>query len=79
MKVVPVRDLGRGWFRASVTWQDGGGRRNESTFAILPPRERTGAALDSPFGAHFAVDPSGLAVAGAVGYDAHSNPLSVGA
>ncbi|MBL7043569.1 MAG: hypothetical protein ISR77_33365 [Pirellulaceae bacterium] len=66
-EVIPVRELGRGWYRASVTWKDDGPRRNEATFAILPPPERTGAVLDSPFGAHFAVDPSGLAVARAVG------------
>ena len=66
VKRISGAGLGRGWYRASVAWSDGHARA-ESTFAILPPPERTGEIADSPFGAHFAVDPSGLAVARAVG------------
>ena len=66
-KLISAKDLGRGWYRARVTWDDGQSCGNESTFAILPPPERTGEVADSPFGAHFAVDPSGLALARAVG------------
>ena len=66
-KLISAKDLGRGWYRARVTWDDGRSCSNESTFAILPPWERTGGLADSPFGAHFSVDPSGLALARAVG------------
>ena len=67
VKAISGRDLGRGWFHATVCWHGDGACRNESTLAILPPPERTAPAIDSPFGAHFAVDPSGLDVARAVG------------
>ena len=67
-KLVPADKLGRGWYRATVTWADDGHeRRNESAFVILPPADRRSPVQDSPFGAHFAVDPSGLALARAVG------------
>jgi hypothetical protein len=67
-KLVPADKLGRGWYRATVAWtEDGREQRNESAFVILPPADRRSPVKDSPFGAHFAVDPSGLALARAVG------------
>lgn len=60
--------LPRGWYRAAVSWRDDEHEyRNESAFALLPPADRHGDAGDSPFGAHFAVDPSGIRLAKAVG------------
>ncbi|NQT17296.1 MAG: carbohydrate binding domain-containing protein, partial [Planctomycetes bacterium] len=63
VKPLAVESLGRGWYRAAVTYGDGQSHRHESTFVILPPPERPSDAANSPFGAHFAVDPSGLALA----------------
>jgi hypothetical protein len=66
---LPAAALGRGWFHAEAAWVDGAGRpaRSECAFAVLPPPERLSPVTASPFGAHFAVDPSGLALARAVG------------
>ncbi len=67
-QIVEGETLPRGWYHATVTWSDAGvERRNESTFCLLPPAERKGDAKLSPFGAHFSVDPTGLALAKAVG------------
>ena len=64
---VDVQGLGRGWYRASVRWDDVVSRVHECTFAILPPPERSSGVASSPFGAHFSIDPDGLAIARAVG------------
>lgn len=67
-KSISCRKLPRGWYRAVITWRDEDHqRRDESTFCLLPPTERTGTVGESPFGAHFAVDPSGMGLAKAVG------------
>jgi hypothetical protein len=51
-----------------VTWDDNGvSQRNEATFCLLPPPERSGPIESCAFGGHFAVDPTGLALAKAVG------------
>ena len=68
VKTIACTDLPRGWYRASVAWQHKGRElRNESTFCLLPPRERAAPAATSPFGAHFSLDPDGITLARAVG------------
>ncbi|MEW6357628.1 MAG: carbohydrate binding domain-containing protein [Planctomycetota bacterium] len=65
---IPCAGLPRGWYHASVAWKAGNREcRNESAFAILPPPGRTGDVQTSPFGAHFALDPTSLKLARAVG------------
>ena len=65
---IEVNGLGRGWYHATVRWESGDGvGSNECTFCVLPPPERRVEPAQSPFGAHFAVDPTGLQLAGAVG------------
>lgn len=60
--------LPRGWYRATIFWtHQGRDYRNESTFCLLPPLDRQGDLAISPFGAHFALDPTGLKLARAVG------------
>ncbi len=67
-QIIEGEGLPRGWYHATVTWTDAGvERHNESTFCLLPPMERKGDVKLSPFGAHFSVDPTGLALAKAVG------------
>jgi hypothetical protein len=67
-RTLTLRRLKRGWYHAEVTWMDGDRPcRNESTFCLLPPSGRRGEARLSPFGAHFAVDPTNLRLAQAVG------------
>lgn len=67
-RVLDATRLGRGWFRARVEWTAAGRRlRNEGLLCILPAPGRSGDATRSPFGAHFSVDPTGLALARAVG------------
>ncbi|MBM3501974.1 MAG: hypothetical protein FJX74_25245 [Armatimonadetes bacterium] len=66
--IIDCRRLSRGWYHATVAWDEAGvERRSESTFCLLPTPERTGDAEASPFGAHFAVDPTNIALAKAVG------------
>ena len=65
---IPLPTIRRGWYRAIVSWRhEGRELRNESTFCLLPPPGRRGDVLKSPFGAHFSLDPTGLALARAVG------------
>ena len=67
-RALSVSQLPRGWYRAEVSWRDGEGTRyHECTFVRLPPKERRGPIETSPFGAHFALDPSGIELAQAVG------------
>ncbi|MBI2297781.1 MAG: hypothetical protein HYU66_02300 [Armatimonadetes bacterium] len=67
-RVVDVGRLPRGWYLARTRWQDQGREwRGETLFCILPPPERKGDVAGSPFGAHFAVDPTSLRLARAVG------------
>lgn len=57
-RLIPLADLPRGWYRATVEWPDGARRRREeSTFCILPPPGRAVAADDSPFAGHFQPTP----------------------
>ncbi|MFH1918936.1 MAG: hypothetical protein ABIP48_03475 [Planctomycetota bacterium] len=65
---IDCHELGRGWYRASVGWiEDGRPQAHESTFVVLPPPDREGSIAESPFGAHFSLDPTGLRIAQAVG------------
>ena len=65
---IDCRDLGRGWYRASVQWTEGDRtRQHESVFVVLPPSGRSGPIDESPFGAHFSIDPTGLRIAQAAG------------
>lgn len=65
---IDCQDLGRGWYRASVRWTENDRpKQHESTFVVLPPFERSGPIADSPFGAHFSIDPTGLQIAQAAG------------
>jgi len=65
---VEVIDPGRGWFRAEVTWTtEGEEHAHESTLAVLPPGERRGPIENDFFGAHFALDPTGIRLAKALG------------
>ena len=42
-RAVDASKLGRGWFRASVSYEAGGtAKRNESLFCVLPPPGRSG-------------------------------------
>jgi len=67
-KPIVCTNLPRGWFRASVSWQDAGRPcRNESTFCVLPAFARTGDPATSPFGGHFMFGPIHLNLAHAVG------------
>ena len=67
-RAIDLTGLGRGWYHATVRWDsDGELSGNECTFCVLPPPERRVEPSQSPFGAHFAVDPTGLRLAGAVG------------
>jgi len=67
-RLIACAGLARGWYRASVSWAHGDRTfENESTFCLLPPRERTAPATTSPFGAHFSLDSDCLALAKAVG------------
>jgi hypothetical protein len=61
--------LPRGWYRARVIWEAGDRRQtNECLFCLLPPLERPATApASSPFGGHFAVTRTNLALARAVG------------
>ncbi|MGC9316449.1 MAG: hypothetical protein ACP5KN_00265 [Armatimonadota bacterium] len=65
---VELPELPPGFYHASLRWQaDGRALRNESTFCILPPTQRSGTAQTSPFGAHFQAGPVHTDLAAAVG------------
>ncbi len=67
-KALAPMNLRRGWYRAEAQWKAGNKQRfHESTFVLLPPAERKAPAERSPFGAHFALGPSGVRLAKAVG------------
>lgn len=65
---ISCRGLPRGWYRATVTWTHQGREYgNECTFCVLPPPTRSADIATSPFGAHFALDPTSIKLARAVG------------
>ena len=67
-ETVKLEGSERGWYHVRVVWEhDGEELLNESTFCVLPPPERSSDIHASPFGAHFAIDETSLALAKAVG------------
>jgi hypothetical protein len=67
-KAIDCKALPRGWYRAEVTWEHAGRPwRDECTFCLLPPRERTDDPDKSPFGGHLMYDTLHMGLAHAVG------------